>query len=286
VIKMASVYDDSIAGRGFASATPAIGAPSVAVVPGGGGFGEGGLLSTLLLLGLLGGNGGIGNRKDCVDQASLNGLQDGLNTNAILGKLGAIEAAIPYNEAQVQLALAGLGDQLTRTITNGQIALMQGQSALQLAEATSTAAIQNNICSTAQTLLAGQAAINTNIDRTATTVVNAIRDDGNATRALITENVIQGLRDDKVILANELAEIRNERNRDRDRHGIEVTTIVNQQQAQLQFQEQRQRLDMLTNHLCGISGQIARATNSNVIVGNTGAVGTGTQTANPTNVNA
>lgn len=278
---MASILDDSIS-RGYAPASSGI-----AVVPGGGtGFGDGGLLSALLLLGVLGGNGFNRNNKDCVDQAALNGLQDGLNTNAILNKLGAIEAAVPYNEAQVQLALAGLGDQLTRTITNGQTALMQGQAALQLAEATSTAAIQANICNTAQNLLAGQCAINTNIDRTGMTVINAIRDDGNATRALITENVIQSLRDDKVILSNELAEIRNERNRERDRNGIEIDIRNINQQAQLQQQRQDFRLESICNHLFGLGNQIAKATNSNVIVGNTGAVGTGTQTANPTNVNA
>lgn len=275
---MATVYDDSIAARGYASA------PSgVAVIPGGGsGFADGGLLSLLLLSGLLG--GGVGGRKDCADQASLNALQGSFDTNAILAKLGAIEAAVPYNEAQVQLALAGLGDQLTRTITNGQTSLMQNQFAMQLQEANSTAAVQSNIANSTANIISGQCEINTNIDRTGMTVVNAIRDDGNATRALITENLIQALRDDKVILSNELAELRNERNRERDRNGIEINMLNNQQQAQLQYQEQRQRMDAITSHLFGIGGQIARATNSNVIVGNTGATTTGTQTANPTNV--
>lgn len=281
---MATVYDDSIAARGYAAGGYA--APSVAVVPGGGtGFGEGGLIGTLLLLGLLGGNG-LGNRKDCVDQPALNALQGSFDTNAILGKLGAIEASIPFNEAQVQLALAGAMASLTGQINGVASQLTNGQHAIQVGQLNSTAAIQQNLCSSTAQVLAGQATIDTNIDRTGAQVINAIRDDGNATRALITENVIQSLRDDKVILSNELAEIRNERNRDRDRHGIEISTIVNQNQNQLQFQEQRQTLNALHNHLFGISGQIARATNSNVIVGNTGAVGTGTQTANPTNVNA
>ena len=273
---MASILDDSI-GRGVATSSP-----GVAVIPGGGGYAEGGLLGTLLLLGLLGGNG-INGRKECVDQAALNSLLGSLNNNSVLSALGDIKSAIPLATCETNLAMAAQTDQLTRNITNGQTAILQGQAALQLAEATSTAAIQANICNTSQNLLAGQSAINTNIDRTGMTIVNAIRDDGNATRALITENVIQALRDDKVILSNELAEIRSERNRDRDRHGIEISTIVNQNQNQMQFQEQRQALNALSNHLFGISGQIARATNSNVIVGNTGATTTGTQTANPTN---
>jgi hypothetical protein len=277
---MASILDDSIS-RGYAPASSGI-----AVVPGGGsGFGEGGLLGSLLLLGLLGGNGGLGgNRKDCVDQSALNSLLGSLNNNSVLSTLGDIKSAIPLATCETNLAMAAQTDQLTRNITNGQTALMQGQAALQLAEATSTAALQANICNTAQNLLAGQSAINTNIDRTGMTIVNAIRDDGNSTRALITENVIQALRDDKVILSNELAEIRNERNRERDRNGIEIDIRNINQQAQLQQQRQDFRLESICNHLFGLGNQIAKATNSNVIVGNTGATTTGTQTANPTNV--
>ncbi len=267
---MASVYDDSVSARG------GLAAPSVAVIPSGagGGFAEGGLLGTLLLLGLLGGNGGLGNnRKDCVDQAALNALQGSFDTNSILGKLGSIEAAIPYNEAQVQLALAGAVSQLTGQATANTNTVLAGQTAAALAAVTNQALLTRDI-----------AGVETTVDRAAATVINTIRDDGNATRALITSNVIQDLRDDKVILSNELAELRNERNRDRDRNGIEINMLQNQQQAQLQFQEQRQRMDGINNFLCGIGAQIARATNSNVIVGNTGATTTGTQTANPTNV--
>lgn len=237
---MATVYDDSIAARGYASA------PSgVAVIPGGGGIGDSGLLGTLLLLGLLGGNGFNRNSKDCVDQASLNGLQDGLNTNAILAKLASIEAAVPYNEAQVQLALAGLADQLTRTITNGNTALMQGQFNLQLGQANSTSAIQSQLAANTASVLSGLSNVDTNIDRSTCAVINAVRDDGNSTRALITENVIQDLRDDKVILANKLAEERSEARRDRDRHGLEITMIQNQNNQQMQFNDTNNRFNRL-----------------------------------------
>lgn len=76
---------------------------------------------------------------------------------------------------------------------------------------------------------------------------------------------------------------RSERNRDADRHGVEIT--MNNNQNQLQFQQQSQVLNGLA-HLLSDVAQVARATNSNVIVGNTGATTTGTQTANPTNVRA
>lgn len=66
---------------------------------------------------------------------------------------------------------------------------------------------------------------------------------------------------------------------------IRVTQNVNQAQAQQQQQQivndRFARIESILNHVV----QVAHATNSNVIAGNTGAVTTGTQTANPVNVN-
>jgi hypothetical protein len=155
---------------------------------------------------------------------------------------------------------------------------MQGQAALQLAEATSTAAIQANICNTSQNLLAGQAAINTNIDRTGMSIINAIRDDGNATRALITAQAIQDLRDKHLIATNELAELRSERNRDRDRHGLEITMVQSNNQVALQNQETKFEFERMRN-LMFDTVQSVRATNSAI------NIGAGTLTSNPTNTN-
>ena len=69
---------------------------------------------------------------------------------------------------------------------------------------------------------------------------------------------------------------------------VNVTQQVNQVQAQAQAQQQQQQqlilLNTIAGHLVGL--QNAVATNSNLIVGNTGAVATGPQTANPVNVRA
>lgn len=56
-----------------------------------------------------------------------------------------------------------------------------------------------------------------------------------------------------------------------------------QNQNQLQFQAQAQALSQVAAALVEVN-QLARATNQNLIIGNTGAVGTGPQTANPVNV--
>lgn len=66
---------------------------------------------------------------------------------------------------------------------------------------------------------------------------------------------------------------------------IRVTQNVNQAQAQAQQQQQFEaRFGRLENLLANVI-QVQHATNQNIIAGNSGAVATGPQTANPTNVN-
>jgi len=83
-------------------------------------------------------------------------------------------------------------------------------------------------------------------------------------------------------------ELRQRNDRDRERHSVEITMTNNQNQLQLQAQAQAQAnaVNSLLGCVHQLAAQVARATNSNVIVGNTGASTTGAQTANPTNVAA
>ncbi len=251
------------------------------IVGGRGGFGfgggeGGGILGLVALLALIGRNGGggllSGGSSGGVD--GLNNLQGTIDTNAILGKLGTIEGSIPLSEAQVQLALAQLGQGIVSQINTTAVANAMGLSDIKFAQALSFAGLQKDIGD-----------VDTNVDRQSCQIQNTIHSDGEATRALITTNLISQLQADKVILANEVTELRGDSHRERDRHGVEITMINNQNQNQLQFQQQSQVLANLHNAIFEV-GQIARATNSNVIVGNTGATATGPQTANPTNVRA
>ena len=220
----------------------------------GGMLGGGDGLGLIALLALLGrGNGFFGGGNGSGVEG-LNNLQGAIDTNAILSKLGTIEGAIPLAEAQVQLALAGV-----------QNSLQQGISAVQLETAN------------------GFANTNTNIERTGWQLSQAISNDGEKTRALITSNQIADLNRQLGVAQLEAIELRQETSRERDRHGIEITMTNNQNQNQLQFQAQNQVLSGLANALLEV-GQIARATNSNVIVGNTGATTTGALNANPNNV--
>ena len=134
----------------------------------------------------------------------------------------------------------------------------------------------------AQQLAAGlglQASNNT------TAILSAIRDDGDKTRALVTSFNDATLNRIITTQANEIIELKNDRTI--RGNGIEVSQVVNQAQAQTQAQQMQQQqfaiLSGIAQQLAGIH-QLAAATNQNLIVGNTGAVATGPQTANPVNV--
>ncbi|MNJ37047.1 hypothetical protein D3C77_318540 [compost metagenome] len=207
-----------------------------------------------------------------------------MNT-AVLQSLGQIQAAVPLAEAQVQLALAGSTGEIRSHLGSVENQLVSGQ-----------AVINKNISDAIASSLASQNNINVNVLQTGTANLMATKDaqfalsnlitaDGEKTRALITANQISELQRLAAERQDEIIELRNGSARDRDRHGIEINMINNQNQNQLQFQQQAQALVSLGHCLSDVS-QLARATNTNLIVGNTGATTTGPQTANPVNVKA
>jgi hypothetical protein len=242
------------------------------------------LIGGVLLGALLGRNGGLfGGAGDGAGAAVA--LQSSVDTNAILQALGDIKASVPLAESQVQLALAGVNQDITSQSLQQTIAL-QGQGfAGQLANLTSFAQVGDKVDALSTLTAVGFGNVNTAIERNGWAITQAVNNDGEKTRALIQS--IDKQNDSRLITAqaNEIIELRAERNRDADRHGIEITMNNNQNQNQLQFQQQAQVLNTLAGALVEV-GQIARATNSNVIVGNTGASTTGAQTASPTNVRA
>lgn len=211
-----------------------------------------------LLLGRLGlfGNNENGNGNGCVTNETINQQT-----------LGDIKAAIPYNEAQVQLALAQAMSSMTLQNTNNTQYLSQGQTAQLLATSQGVNALGRDIAN-----------VDTNVDRQSTAIQQAIYADGERTRGLITTNRIADLEQQLTV-----AQLRESEQRGINREIVNTNTItigMNQQQAQQQ--QQMQALQWQLNQLCGAFGQVARATNSQVVVGSTG-VGAN-QTANPTNV--
>lgn len=227
-----------------------------------GGGGNDGIGGGLLLGMLLGRNGMFGNNDvrpaDVVTQADLNAQT-----------LGDIKASIPYNEAQVQLALAQAMASLTAQSNANTQHISSELTATQLQAANTASMLARDIAS-----------VDTNVDRQATAIQIAIAADGAKTRELITSNAIAELNQRLTVAQLENSENRAIQREQTNSHNVTVT--MNQAQAQQQLQNQRQ--EIMLNGLLNGFGQLARSTNSNVVVGSTG-VGT-QQTANPTNVMA
>lgn len=216
-----------------------------------------------IVMGLLLGRLGLFGNQD--------GNESGCVTNETINQqtLGDIKAAIPLSEAQIQLALAGAQASLSTQATADTQYLSNQSQALALAQIQLAAGLSREI-----------GAVDTNVDRQSTAIQQAIYADGERTRGLITGNRIADLEQQLTV-----AQLRESEQRGINREIVNTNTItigMNQQQAQQQ--QQMQALQFQLAQLCGGVGQIARATNSSVVVGSTG-VGT-QQTANPTNVAA
>jgi hypothetical protein len=254
---------------------------------------------------------------------ALNAQTANQNTNAILQQLAAIAVAIPENEGKVQLALSQSQIALMNQATQGQLAVAATQYALTnniadarhnindnihtnaLNNANNFAAVNAGVTSsTAQTnaivrqvkdtaeagfsaLQLSAAQLGLQAANNTSAIFTAIRDDGDKTRALVTSFNDATLNRIIVTQANEIIELKNDRTS--KNHGLEITQTVNTLQAQSQAQQQQQQqFGLLANINAQLAGihQLAAATNQNLIIGNTGAVATGPQTANPVNVNS
>lgn len=259
----------------------------------GGGF-AGAALGSLLLGrgGLLGGVGavapvdGVGGVSNATFTAGITGVTDAIQNTQVMQGIGDIKAAVPLAEAQMQLALAGTQAALSNQMNTSLTVAVQGQ-----------ALINKNISDAIATSLASQNSIKESVaaygvaNLTATkdaqyALANAIKDDGEKTRALITSNTISELQRQLTVAETAALEDRL-RGRARETE-INITNTNTAIAAQAQAQQQQQQQTILLSNLCHIVGglQNAVATNSNLIVGNTGAVATGAQTSNPVNVKA
>jgi hypothetical protein len=280
---------------------------------GGMGAAAGGVVG-LIIGALLSGNGGFfggnrnGNDGNLVTttelQSALNAQTANSNTNSILQSLATIQQIIPEAEGRSQLALAQAQLAIQNQVNQGQIANLQSfaQQTASIVEARKD--VNDNVhlgrsenaanFSQAQLQMSGynsatqlgianlglQAANNTNL------IITSVRDDGDKTRALLTAFNDATLNRIITTQANEIIELRNDRLV--RGNGVEITQTVNQAQANNQQQQQSQQqlllLSQISSQLAAVH-QVANATNQNIIAGNSGAVTTGYQTANPTNIN-
>ncbi len=209
------------------------------------GGGIGGLLvGALLGRGILGGDRGVVGEA-CVTPAllasSLASVTDNTNNSVILNKLGSIEAAIPYNEAQVQLALGQ-----TQSFLATQANVNATAQAKAVSDATATviaaeSAVKDSVMNTAAANLT--AILNSKFE-----LANTVRDDGDKTRALIVAQNDATLNRELAVAQSALIEERGSR-RVRDVE-VNVSQTVNQAQAQAQTQAQLQGMFSRINDVC------------------------------------
>lgn len=247
-----------------------------------GGLGGGGIIGGLILGSLLGNRNGLFGNNGVGGDAAV-GLQNTSNTNAVLGAISDVKAAVPLTACQTQSTVEAAAKDITGQTLQQTIALNNAINQSQLAAAQGFASTGDKIDQLASATAVAFGLVNTNIERTGWQIAQTVINDGEKTRALITANQIAELNRIAQERQDEIIELRNNAARQNDRHGIEITMNNNQNQNQLQFQAQAQVLNQLTHALLEV-GQIARATNQSLIIGNSGPVASGPQTANPVNV--
>ena len=252
----------------------------------GGGFAGAALGSLLLGRGGVAGGAVVG--EGCVTPsqltAALAGVQDTQMNTAVLQTLGAIQGAIPLAEGQVQLALAGAVGEVRSHLGAVENGLVAGQAAINknISDGTAaTLALGNNINMNIMTM--GQANLVATKDAQYANAI-AVAASTKEILAALNTNVIADLQRQLTVAESRAQEDRLVgRQRETEINISNTNTAVAQQQ---QSQQQQQQQAILLSNLCHIVGglQTAVATNSNMIIGNTGATTTGPQTSNPVNV--
>lgn len=249
------------------------------------GLGGGGLLALALLAGRGGfgfGNDGFNHRGEgCVTPSNLTaglaGVTDAIQNTEVMASLGDIKASVPLAESQVQLALAGAQADITQQNQAQTLALSGQFFSGQLANIQGFANTKDAVDSLSTQVAIGQGVTNTNIERLGWQLSKSISDDGEKTRALITNNRIAELEQQLTVAQLNEREERANNARIIDRQSVEISMINNQNQNQLQFQQQQQALNTISSGLVQALQNI-QATNQAINIG-------GSQNANPTNTN-
>jgi len=248
----------------------------------------------LVLGALIGNNGGglFGNNRDGATTAlaGVDVLQNEIRQTAIQEKLGSIQTGTAVSAAEIENVVTTQANNTNMNILTQALASQQSMGHLAMGVANAASSIKDTVVCSSAANLAATNNVGMNVERAQYAITQAVNNDGEKTRALIVRQYEDTLNRQLADAKNEIIELRHESQRTSDRDGIRIEMINNQSQNQLQFQQQAQlqqqllgSLGVLCNQINNVE-QVARATNSNIIVGSAGAR-TGTQNANPTNVN-
>lgn len=247
------------------------------MVPGGDGlFGNNGLIGGLILGSLLRNNGNLfGGAGDATAGAVATqaGVQSVVNQSALQQELADIKAAVPLSEANLQAALAAQQNALQQNIYQSQTVTQAGFAA----QVQNLNQIENNILRETGALNLAVANVDRNLAVQTGVLTAAVKDDGEKTRALITQQYEATLNRQLSDANAQIIALQNKQELASATRGVEVTTTNNINQMQQQQQQQAQ-WGQLYNVLWGLAQSI-RSTNEAI------NVGTGTLTANPVNTN-
>ena len=232
----------------------------------GGMFGGGGLIGGLILGSLLRNNGNLlGGNGDGAAGAALRSPPEQVAANmSLMQSIGAVDKAVAVSTAAMEASQANQTIGLNAAI-NG---LAQGLSMR-------VDNVKDIVNANAVALMQGQAAINQNIMENRYELSKDISSDGEKTRALITSQYEINLQRQLADANAQIIELRGNNNLQGAAAGITLTNTNNINQMQQQQQQQAQ-YTQLAHLIYGLGQNITNGAIN---------VGSGTQTANPTNTN-
>jgi hypothetical protein len=238
---------------------------------GDGGFGTGGGLIGGLILGsllrnngnLLGGDGAGG---AALGATLRNPPEQNQANMSLMQSIGAVDKAVAVSTAAMEASQANQTIGLNAALNS----VTQGLS-LRIDN------VKDVVNTNSVALMQGQAAINQNIMENRYELSKDISADGEKTRALITQQYELNLQRQLADANAAIIELRSREFSGNAARGVEVTTTNNINQMQQQQQQQAQ-YGQLANLIWSL-GQSIRSENAAI------NVGSGTQTASPTNTN-
>lgn len=236
---------------------------------GGGGMGVGGgLIGGLILGSLLRNNGNLfGNDGNGAGGAVLRSPPEQVQANMdLMASIGQVDKAVAVSTAAMEASQATQTIGITSQLNNTTASL-----------AARTDAVKEAVNANAMVLAQQLNTVNTNLMMTANETQKTVTNDGDKTRALLTQQY-EAMLNRQLSDANAAVIALQTRfeNAERSR-GIEVTTTNNINQMQQQTQQQQQ-YGSLYNAIWGLAQSI-RSNNEAI------NVGSGTLTASPTNTN-
>jgi hypothetical protein len=240
---------------------------------GGLGFGSGGGLIGGLILGTLlrGNNGGLFGGGNDASAGALGAVlrnppeQNQANMD-LMQSIGAVDKAVAVSTAAMEASQANQTIGFTGQLNNVTSSLAARVDSVKEAVNGNAMVLAQQLAALSQTTMENRYELSKDISS-----------DGEKTRALITNQYEINLQRQLADANAAIIELRGDNRLAERTRGIEVTTTNNINQMQQQTQQQQQ-YGQLANMIYGLGQQI-RSTNEAI------NIGSGTQTANPTNTN-